>query len=163
MVKDVYFLTLHPPYTAAEHAVPINATIVHASTLLHPLLPQPDAAMIYRCLTEFPNRTPGCLVPLSTLSFELDGGNLWHRIGDWERVSEAVAQLARLRRCDAMPLGLPEVSAALLSGGPSTTLKAYTPNGVSEFGPADRTRILAELTDHVHTNVAQDAFGRAMV
>jgi hypothetical protein len=31
---------------------------------------------MYRGLTEFPSRTPGCVVPLSTLTFELDGGQL---------------------------------------------------------------------------------------
>lgn len=94
-VQDVYLLTLHEPYRAPNHPVPINATIVHALTLLHPVVPQPDGGRMYRCLTEFPGRTPGCLVPLSTLTFELDGGALWHRIGDWERAVEAVVHVAR--------------------------------------------------------------------
>jgi hypothetical protein len=42
---DVYFLALHEPYSAREHPVPINATIVHALTLLHPSLPQPDGGL----------------------------------------------------------------------------------------------------------------------
>jgi hypothetical protein len=40
-VQDVYFLTLHEPYEAPEHPVPINATIVHALSLLHPAVSQP--------------------------------------------------------------------------------------------------------------------------
>jgi hypothetical protein len=35
-VQDVHLPTLHEPYEAPEHPVPINATIVHALTLLHP-------------------------------------------------------------------------------------------------------------------------------
>ena len=75
-VEDVYLLMQHEPYASSEHPVPIDATIVHALTLLHPAVPQPDGGRMYRCLTEFPSRTPGCLVPLSTLTFELDGGLL---------------------------------------------------------------------------------------
>src|SRR5260370_40912427 len=85
-VEDVFLLMLHEPYASSEHPVPINATIVHALTLLHPAVPQPDGSRMYRCLTEFPSRTPGCLVPLSTLTFELDGGLLWPEIADWKRV-----------------------------------------------------------------------------
>ena len=61
-VEDVYLLMQHEPYTSSEHPVPIDATIVHALTLLHPAVPQPDGGRMYRCLTEFPSRTPGCLV-----------------------------------------------------------------------------------------------------
>lgn len=57
-VEDVYLLMLHEPYASSEHPVPINATIVHALTLLHPAVPQPDGGRMYRCLTEFPSRTP---------------------------------------------------------------------------------------------------------
>lgn len=39
-VQDVYLLALHEPYQSAQHPVPINATIVHALTLLHPAVPQ---------------------------------------------------------------------------------------------------------------------------
>ena len=39
-VHDVYLLALHEPYQSAQHPVPINATIVHALTLLHPAVPQ---------------------------------------------------------------------------------------------------------------------------
>ena len=93
-VEDVYLLMQHEPYASSEHPVPIDATIVHALTLLHPAVPQPDGGRMYRCLTEFPSTTPGCLVPLSTLTFELDGGLLWPEIADWKRVVDAVVRLA---------------------------------------------------------------------
>lgn len=109
---------LHEPYASSEHLVPINATIVHALTLLHPAVPQPDGGRMYRCLTEFPSRSPGCLVPLSTLTFELHGGLLWPDIADWKRVVDAVVHLARDRACDAMPLGLPSVGRACAPGSP---------------------------------------------
>ncbi len=41
-VQDVYLRALHEPYQDQQHPVPINATIVHALTLLHPAVPQPD-------------------------------------------------------------------------------------------------------------------------
>jgi hypothetical protein len=139
--SDVYLLALHEPYHAPEHRVPINATIVHARTLLHPLVLQPDGGRMYRCLTEFPGRTPGCLIPLSTLTFELDGGGLWPLIGDWERVVDDFLSLARNRDCDAMPLGLPQLQAALVGGGPSM---------VHEH--------LNELHGHVHRFAADGPF-----
>ena len=96
MVKDVYLLTMHDPYDEPGAPAPVNGVIVHALTLLHPDLPQPDAGRIYRCLTEFPGRTPGCLVPLSTLNYELDNGRLWPEIADdWRAVMRALVALTR--------------------------------------------------------------------
>jgi hypothetical protein len=125
-VEDVYLLVLHEQYESRSIPGPIDATIAHALTLLHPAVPQPDGGRMYRCPTEFPSRVPGCLVPLSTLTFELDGGRLWPQIADWEAVVAAVASLRRARDCDALPLGLPATTAALLGPGrrhlpPSTT------------------------------------------
>ncbi len=152
--QDVYLLMLHEPYDTAEHPVSINVTIVHALTLLHPGVPQPDGGMIYRCLTEFPQRTPGCVVPLSTLTFELNGGRWWHKIGDWKRVTEAVVQVARAKGCDAMPLGVPHVAAALLAGGPNTDHEFYPWKGCQE-----RQEHLADVTRHVvHTVAARGPF-----
>jgi hypothetical protein len=86
---------------------------------LHPDLPQPDAGRIYRCLTEFPGRSPGCLVPLSTLHYELDNGRLWCQVADWRTVVSALIALTRMPgRCESMPLVLDSVEAALLSTGP---------------------------------------------
>lgn len=112
MVQDVYLLMLHEPYESPGHPVPINAMIVHAQTLLHPSVPQPDGGRMYRCLTEFPSRTPGCLVPLSTLTFELDGGRLWPQVADWEAVQAAVVSLGRTNGCDA-------AGASARGGGPA--------------------------------------------
>lgn len=156
---DVYLLSLHEPYRSPQHPVPINATIVHAATLLHPAVLQPDGGRIYRCLTEFPGRTPGCVVPLSTLTFELGGGALWHQVADWEQVVEAVVDLARSGRCDAMPLGLPEIAARLIAGGPNTVHELHHTDGRrSTAGPAQRQQHLDELTDHVHRAAAQARF-----
>lgn len=158
-VQDVYLLTLHEPYQSPQHPVPINATIVHALTLLHPMMPQPDGGRMYRCLTGFPGRTPGCLVPLSTLTFELDGGALWHRIGDWERVVEAVVHVARNQGCDAMPMGLPQLTALLIGGGPNTVHELHQPDGSrSQAGPVDRQQHLDELTGHIRRFVAEGPF-----
>lgn len=58
-------------------------------------------------LDRVPISHAGCLVPLSTLTFELDGGLLWPEIADWKHVVDAVVRLTRDKACDAMPLGLP--------------------------------------------------------
>ncbi|SDI48629.1 hypothetical protein SAMN05421505_15815 [Sinosporangium album] len=155
VVSDVYFLALHEPYRSAQHPVPINAVIVHARTLLHPALPQPDGSLMYRCLTEFPDRCPGCVVPLSTLTFELDGGRNWSEIGDWEQVVEHTVRLARTGRCDAMPLGLPDVTAALLANGPTTAVRF---GGRAPVDPAERQRHLDDLAALVKQAARQGAF-----
>lgn len=158
-VQDVYLLALHEPYDSPQHPVPINATVVHASTLLHPAVPQPDGGRMYRCLTEFPDRTPGCVVPLSTVTFELDGGHLWPMVADWERVIDAVVHIARHRGCDAMPMGLPHVTAVLVSGGPNTVHELHHPDGSrSQVGPVERQQHLDELTGHVSRFAAEGAF-----
>lgn len=105
---------------------------------------------MYRCLTEFPGRTPGEVVPLSTLTFELDGGQLWPLVADWERVVDAVVHIARHQGCDAMPMGLPQLTAVLVGGGPTTVHKLYRQDGSrSQAGPVERQQHLDELTDHV--------------
>jgi hypothetical protein len=119
LVKNVYFLTIHSPYHEPDAPGPVNGLITHALTLLDPDLPQPDAGRIYRCLTEFPGRSPGCLVPLSTLHYELDNGRLWSQVADWKTVVRALVALTRMPgRCESMPLVLDSVEAALLSAGP---------------------------------------------
>lgn len=158
-VQDVYLLALHEPYQAPQHPVPINATIVFAMTLLHPAVPQPDGGRMYRCLTEFPGRTPGGVVPLSTLTFELDGGRLWPLVADWERVVDAVVHIARNQGCDAMPMGLPQLTAVLLAGGPDTVHELHHPDGSrSQAGPAERRQHLDELTGHVQRFIAEGPF-----
>jgi hypothetical protein len=93
------------------------------------------------------------------LTFELNGGQWWHKIGDWEGVSEAVAHLARTKGCDAMPVGLPQVAAVLLAGGPNTDHTLYHPDGSRSWvGGAERAEQLLELTHRVHANAPQRAF-----
>lgn len=158
-VQDVYLLALHEPYQSPQHPVPINATIVHALTLLHPAVPQPDGGRMYRCLTEFPGRTPGEVVPLSTLTFELDGGQLWPLVADWERVADAVVHVARHQGCDAMPMGLPQLTAILVGGGPNTVHELHHPDGTrSQAGPVERQQHLDELTGHVRRFAAEGPF-----
>lgn len=158
-VEDVYLLVLHEPYESAEHPVPVNATIVHALTLLHPLVQQPDGGNIYRCLTEFPSRTPGCLVPLSTLTFELDGGQLWPQVADWEAVNDAVVRLSRAGACDAFPVGLPPVAAALLGSGPTTAVTVHRPDGTRQIvGALERQGYIDELARTVRSLAARGPF-----
>lgn len=156
---DVYLLAAFEPYTDPRHPVPINALIVHAATLLHPELPQPDGGMIYRCLTERPRR-PGEIVPVSTLTFELDGGRLWPLVADWAAVTGALRAVALAGRCDSMPLGLPEVTAHLVAMGPTTVNTFYNEsNGSTEKrGPGDRQAALDDLAGHVARFVATGPF-----
>ena len=158
-VEDVHLLALHEPYESPEHPVPIDATIVHALTLLHPAVPQPDGGRIYRCLTEFPSRTPGCLVPLSTLTYELDGGRLWHQVADWEAAVAAIVYLSRTNTCDSIPVGLPPTKSALLASGPKTTVTVYRPDGgQSVIGGRERQECIEELTSTVRDYVARGPF-----
>ena len=126
-VRDVYLLLVHEP---RPHPVlgfgQVNVVIVHALTLLRSDLPQPGAARMYRCLTEFPGRIPGCVVPLSTLAYELDNGRLWPQVADWKAVSEAVLRLAftpGLGQCRSLPLHVDHPYDALLAGGPYAVIR----------------------------------------
>lgn len=157
--QDVYLLALCEPYEEPGHPVPFNAVVVHAKTLLHPAVPQPDGGLIYRCLTEFPARESGPIVPLSTLTHELDGGRLWDEIGDWEQVVESLVAVARGRACDAMPIGLPSETVGILAHGPAITFTFYYADGVErESGPADRQQELDALNGYLDAYIAQGAF-----
>jgi hypothetical protein len=158
ITKDVHFLALHEPYTSPQHPVPINATIVHALTLLHPMVPQPDGGMIFRCLTEFPDRKPGCVVPMSTLTFELDGGRLWPQIGDWEAVTHAVASLAQKQYCDALSLGLGPRAQTLLANGPQTEVTFHNGKSSELAGRYERQAELDDLEQRVSEFVMRGPF-----
>jgi len=146
MVKDVYLLTVHEPYDEPGAPGPVNALIVHAATLLHPDLPQPDAGRVYRCLTEFPGRAPGSLVPLSELDRELDDGRLWPPVADRHAVIRALVALARNpRRCESLPLSLTPADAELLATTPGHPVNVITPKGVTALGDSERSRLLASL------------------
>jgi hypothetical protein len=159
VVEDAYLLMLHEPYASSEHPMPINATIVHALTLLHTAVPQPDGGRMYRCLTEFPSRTPGCLVPLSTMTFELNGGLLWPGIAEWKCVVDAVVRLTRDKACDAMPLGLPSVAVASLASGPYAEVNVYRPDGSrSTISTRERQQYIDELAGYIAKFVASGPF-----
>ena len=153
MVEDVYFVTVHDPVDIPEAPAPVNATIVHAKSFLHPALPQPDAARIYRCITEFPGRTPGCLVPLSTLNYELDNGRLWPEVADWHAVVNALLTLAKIPggSCESMPLALSPADAALLASGPYQAVRSHGPRGDLILGTAERRALINSIAERLPT------------
>lgn len=158
MVKDVYLLTVHEPCHAPGAPAPVNGVIVHALTLLHPRLPQPGAGRIYRCLTEFPGRIPGCLVPLSTLNYELDDGRLWPQVADWPAVIHALIQLTRTAGCcEAMPLALDPANAALLAAGPYVPVRTIGAQGWRVLGTTDRNELIEWLTSKLPESTGEPA------
>ena len=155
VIEDVYFLTVREaPRRRSLTDFPLAAAvIVHARTFLHPALPQPDAGRVYRCLTEFPGRVPGCLVPLSDLDYELCDGRLWPVVGDRARILAALAALtATPGRCDSLALPLVPWDDGLLRGGPyshTQLLEArdgdYTDLIVTAEGTRERAELLVDL------------------
>jgi hypothetical protein len=144
-VTNVYFLATHAPREVPGTARAVNGLIVHAAALLHPDLRQPDAGLVYRCLTEFPGRTPGCLVPLSTLDHELDGGRLWRKVADWPRIVHELEYLARAGSFAALRLALSPAQAAALNASPAAD------------GPVGRRR--ARLLASIATRLPETAGG----
>jgi hypothetical protein len=61
------------------------------------------------------------------ITYELDGGQLWPEVGDWQAVTAAVVHLTRAGQCDATPLGLDRVAAQLLTIGPTTVSYFHSP------------------------------------
>ncbi|MEU6653372.1 hypothetical protein ABZ904_29040 [Streptomyces sp. NPDC046900] len=143
-IPDVYFLFAHEPYYPAA-AQEINTTVVAAASLLHPRVRQPDGARIHDRLTR--GRRPGEIVPLSTLTHELDGGARWPEVGDWEAVTEDLLQLIGDRDCDALNLDLPDIARALVCAGPRSEVRAVDPkSGVHRvYRPADRVEVLGQV------------------
>ncbi|MFI6662293.1 hypothetical protein ACIBL8_43060 [Streptomyces sp. NPDC050523] len=141
---DVYLLFAHEPYYPAA-AQEINTTVVAAASLLHPRVRQPDGACIHALLVR--DRLPGEIVPLSTLTHELDGGARWPEVGDWETVTEDLLQLIRDHDCDALNLGLPVIARALVCNGPHAEIRAIDPASGTHraYGPADRVEVLIEV------------------
>jgi len=143
-VFNVYLLFAHEPYYPAA-AREINTTVVPAASLLHPRVRQPDGARIHDRLVH--GRRQGEIVPLSTLTHGLDGGARWREVGDWEAVTEDLLRLVRDRDCDALGLGLPGISRALMCTGPHSEVRAVGPTvgGYWVYGPTDRIEVLAEV------------------
>jgi hypothetical protein len=145
---DVYLLFAHEPHYPAA-AQEINTTVVAAASLLHPRVRQPDGARIYDRLVH--GRRPGEIVPLSTLTHELDGGARWPEVGDWEAATEDLLQLIRDHDCDALNLGLPEIARALVCAGPHSEVRAVDPTSGAHraYGTADRIEVLVEVGQHL--------------
>ncbi|MET7353035.1 hypothetical protein [Streptomyces mirabilis] len=144
---DVYLLFAHEPYYSGPGTQEINTTVVTADTLLHPQVQQPDGARIHDLLTRGRQRQPGEIIPLATLTHELNGGADWPTVGDFERVTTDMAQLVRTQMCDALSLGLPEIARALICTGPDSEVRAIDAAAGESivYGPDDRAKVLAEV------------------
>ncbi|WP_369228440.1 hypothetical protein AB5J52_48190 (plasmid) [Streptomyces sp. R39] len=145
---DVYLLFAHEPYHPAG-VQEINTTVVASSSLLHHRVRQPDGARIHRLLVR--GRRPGEIVPLSTLTHELDGGARWPEVGDWEAVTTDLLQLVRDNDCDALNLSLPDIERALACAGPHSEVRVIDPTSGAHhtYGPADRIEVLIEVGRHL--------------
>ncbi|KMS74309.1 hypothetical protein ACM01_15225 [Streptomyces viridochromogenes] len=141
----MHLLFAHEPYYPGDAAQEINTTVVAAASLLHPQVQQPDGARIHDRLTH--GRTPGEIIPLSTLTHELDGGAGWPWVGDWEKVTTDLVHLVRTGECDALSLGLPEIGRALICAGPNSHVRAFdaAANEFITYGPTERAAVLAEV------------------
>ncbi|MFI7406935.1 hypothetical protein ACIBW9_41860 [Streptomyces sp. NPDC049541] len=151
---DVYLLFAHEAYYPAA-AQEINTTVVAAASLLYPRVRQPDGARIHDRLVH--GRRPGEIVPLSTLTHELNEGADWPAVGDWERVTTDLLHLVRSEDCDALSLGLPEIARALVCTGPHSHVRAYdaAADDFIAYGPTDRAAVLAEIDKFLTSLVAE--------
>ncbi|MFC9280173.1 hypothetical protein [Streptomyces collinus] len=151
---DVYLLFAHEAYYPSPDAHEINTTLVAAASLLHPRVQQPDGARIHDRLTH--GREPGEIVPLATLTHELDGGAQWPAVGDWRSVTGDLLQLARRGKCDALSLGLPTIERALICTGPHGQICVFdTAAGQhTTYGPPQRAAVLAEIKAYLACLVA---------
>lgn len=142
---DVYLIFAHEPYYPGPGSQEINTTVVAADTLLHPQVQQPDGTRIHDLLTR--GRQPGQLVPLATLTHELNGGADWPTVGDWERVTTDLVRLVRTQMCDALSLGLPEIARALICTGPGNDVRTIDvlEGEHTVYGPDERAEVLAEI------------------
>ncbi|MCX4598250.1 hypothetical protein OG819_54910 [Streptomyces sp. NBC_01549] len=142
---DVYMLFAHEPYYPGPGTQEINTTVVAADSLLHPQVRQPDGARIHDLLTH--GRQPGEIIPLSTLTHELNGGADWPTVGDWESVTTDLLQLVRDGDCDALSLGLPEIARALVCTGPHSHVRAYdaAADDFVVYGASERAAVLDEV------------------
>ncbi|WP_438306596.1 hypothetical protein ACSHXN_43995 (plasmid) [Streptomyces sp. HUAS TT11] len=151
----VYLLFAHEPYYPGPGAREINTTVVAANSLLQPRVHQPDGIRIHDRLTQA--RKQGEIVPLATLTHELNGGADWPAVGDWEAVTADLLQLVRSGKCDALSLGLPEIARALVCAGPNSYVRAYGPANADfiPYGPTERTAVLDEINTFL-ANLEQD-------
>ncbi|MFF8864790.1 hypothetical protein ACF08B_22355 [Streptomyces sp. NPDC015139] len=138
--REVYLLFAHEAYFPAP-AQEVNTSLVAATSLLRPEVRQPDGARMYDCLAR--GRRPGEIVPLSTLTHELDGGARWPEVGDWEAVTTDL-----LQPCEAaLSRHLPEIALAPVCVGPHSTVRAcaLAPGRCQTSGPTDRAQVLVDI------------------
>ncbi|MEU2284248.1 hypothetical protein ABZ614_20275 [Streptomyces sp. NPDC013178] len=142
---DVYLLFAHEPYYPGPGTQEINTTVVAAGSLRHPQVRQPDGVRIHDLLVQ--GRQPGEIIPLATLTHELNGGADWPEVGDWEGVTTDLVQLVHAGRCDALSLGLPDMARALLCTGPHGQVRAYdaAAGDFVIYGSAERAVVLDEV------------------
>lgn len=150
--QELYFLFAHEPYYPPHGLREVNTTIVPAASLLHTHVGQPDGARMHRLL-HTGQRTDAEIVPLATLTHELDGGAGWAQTANWEKVVGDLLTLARFGSCDSLGLGLPALERALVCSGPHTRVINFNPDtGQREtHGPQQRAAVLATLTENLHT------------
>ncbi|MFE6339081.1 hypothetical protein ACFVOK_38720 [Streptomyces sp. NPDC057798] len=154
--ENVLLLFAHEPYHPGPGTREVNTTVVSAASLLHAQVRQPDGVSIHDLLTR--GRRAGEIVPLSTLTHELDGGALWPQVGDWEAVTSDLVHLVRGSHCDAFSLGLPLMARALLCAGPTSEVvraHAGTPSHRTTYGPEDRGVVLAEIDRYLTPLLAE--------
>lgn len=111
-----------------------GATIVAASSLHHPELPQPDALRLFDRLALHRPRHAGALVFLSDLTAELASEGLtWPEVGiDYETVTDGVVALHRRRALRALRLTqLSDIAVALLASGPHVQVRVAESDGQS--------------------------------
>ncbi|MGI5397065.1 hypothetical protein [Streptomyces sp. CA-251251] len=154
----VYLLFAHEPYYPGPGAREINTSVVAADSLLHPHVRQPDGVRIHDLLTT--GRRPGEIIPLATLTHELNGGADWPKVADWEGVTLDLLELAHTGRCDALRLGLPELARALLCTGPHGLVGVLdaTADDVVTYGSAERAAVLDEVGVLLATVSAEQPF-----
>ncbi|MFE5894850.1 hypothetical protein ACFQ6E_38795 [Streptomyces sp. NPDC056462] len=152
---DVYLLLAHEPYYPSDGTQEVNATVVAATSLLHPQVRQPDGARIHDRLTQ--GRRPGEIIPLATLTHELDGGAQWPYVGDWEKVTTDLVRLVRTAECDALSLGLPTIARALICTGPNNHVRTLdtAADYTLTYGPKERGAVLAEIDTYLACLVAE--------
>ncbi|WP_405654005.1 hypothetical protein [Streptomyces sp. NBC_00019] len=155
---DTYLLFAHEAYYPDSGTQEINTTVVAAASLLHPQVRQPDGARIHDRLTR--GRRPGEIIPLSTLTHELDGGASWPAVGDWATVTTDLVQLVRTGECDALSLGLPEIGRAFVCVGPDSQVRVFdaAADQVITYGPQERVAVLAEVDRFLTGLVAERPF-----
>ena len=68
-------------------------------------------------------------------------------------------RLSRTGACDAFPVGLPPVAAALLGSGPATTVTMHRPDGTRQVvGGPERQGYIDELARTVRSLAARGPF-----